>query len=314
MADNVYKFHIGIDVSKSTLDLAVSNGKAGQFPNTEAGLKALIKELPSKKNSLVILEATGGYEKLAANFLRQKRFYVSVVNAKRVRDFAKASGKFAKTDSIDAKTLLMFGKTFSPPAQPLVSKQEEIRQIYLRRRAQLIRILAMEKQHLEHAADLIKKSIHHHIRSLEKEVDCIEKALKELFDNDPVLKDKCQRLHEIKGVGPITAMQMLIHLPELGQITPKQASALVGVAPFNKDSGASKGKRQILGGRAPARAALYMAVLTAVRFNPTLKKFYDRLIKNGKLKKVAMVACMRKLITIMNAMLRDGTRWETRYA
>lgn len=315
MKDKSYKFYVGIDVSKSKLDIFLSNRNSLlQILNDESGLKELVKALPSKKSSLIILEATGGYEKRAADYLRRKKYRVAIVNAKRVRDFAKASGKLAKTDRIDAQTIMLFGKAFNPAAQPLVSDEEEKRQQNIGRRDQLVRMIATEKQHLEHSSDIIKKAINKHILYLEKELVIIEKQLKELFSQDPELKDKIERLDEIKGVGEVTAMNILIHLPELGKLSHKEVSALAGVAPFNKDSGQSKGKREIWGGRAPVRAALYMAVLAARKFNPALKRFYDRLIAKGKLKKVAMVACMRKLIIIMNAMLRDGSRWKSCYA
>lgn len=312
MTDNAKKFHIGIDVSKSKLDVAISNNPSiVQFSNDPEGLKKLLKVLPAKKHSLIVLEATGGYEKSAAHFLRQKKFNVAVVNAKRVRDFAKASGKLAKTDGIDAQTIMLFGKAFNPAPQVLTSDEEEQRQHNISRRAQLVRLMSMEKQHLEHASNFTKKAINKHIRFLEKELALLDDALKEQFNQDPILKDKLERLDEIKGVGLVTAMNVLIHMPELGTLTSKEVSALAGVAPFNKDSGQSKGKREIWGGRAPVRGALYMAVLTARKFNPALKQFYDRLISKGKLKKVAIVACMRKLIIIMNAMLRDGTSWNS---
>lgn len=314
MSENAYKFYVGIDVSKVMLDIAITNSKSLlKFSNNEDGLKELIKALPPKKTTLIILEATGGYEKLAATYLRRKKYSVAVVNAKRVRDFAKASGKLAKTDSIDAQTIMLFGKAFNPTPQTLISKEEDQLQQNISRRNQIVRLITMEKQHLEHASDGIKKSINKHIRFLEKELKLIESILKEQFNQDSVRKDQLERLDEIKGVGEITAMNILIHLPELGKLSHKEVSALVGVAPFNKDSGQSKGKREIWGGRAPVRAALYMAVLSARKFNPALKRFYDRLIAKGKLKKVAMVACMRKLIIIMNAMLRDGARWKDMY-
>src|SRR6185437_8096560 len=301
MTDNVYKFHVGIDVSKTTLDVAISNNHSLlQFPNNEEGFKDLNKILPAKKQTLIVLEATGGYEKLAADFLKRNQFAVAIVNAKRVRDFAKASGKLAKTDGIDARTIMMFGKAFNPTPQLLASEEENKRQKNINRRNQLVRMITMEKQHLEHACPTVKKSINRHIRFLEKELEIVEKLLKELFIQDPALKDKLERLDEIKGVGEITAMNILIHLPELGHLSHKEVSALAGVAPFNKDSGQSKGKREIWGGRAPVRSALYMAVLSARKFNPALKRFYNRLIEKGKLKKVALVACMRKLIIIMN--------------
>lgn len=300
-----------MDVSKAKLDVALSNNNSLlQFSNDEQGLKDLIKQLPTKKRSLIIMEASGGYEKYAANYLRQKKFNVAVVNAKRVRDFAKAGGNLAKTDSIDAQVIMQFGKAFTPIAQSLASPEEELRLHDINRRTQLVRMIAMEKQHAEQASDVHIKKIKKHICFLEKELASIEDLLKEQFQQDPILKDKLTRLDEIKGVGQVTAMNILTHLPELGQLTPKEVSALAGVAPFNKDSGKMKGKRETSGGRAPVRAALYMAVLSAKRSNAALKRFYDRLISKGKLKKVALVACMRKLIIIMNAMIRDNTAWQ----
>lgn len=314
MTDNVYKLHVGIDVSKATLDVSMGNNNSLQVSNDEDGLKELVSLLPAKKGTLIVFEATGGYEKFAANYLRRKKFAVAVVNAKRVRDFAKASGKLAKTDKIDSEAIRMFGKAFNPTPQPLATEAEDNRQQNINRRAQLVKIIAIEKQHLEHSAGSIKKSIRKHISYLEKELALLEDLLKKLFNQDVELKDKMERLDEIKGVGAITAMNILVYLPELGSLSHKEVSALVGVAPFNRDSGKGKGRREIWGGRAPVRTALYMAVLSARKFNPALKTFYERLIKKGKLKKVAIVACMRKLIIIMNAMLRDGTRWNTQHA
>lgn len=311
MANNSYKFYIGIDVSKAKLDVAMSNNDTLlQIPNDQEGIKNLIKKLPPKKYSLIILEASGGYEKFAANHLRHKKFNVAVVNAKRIRDFAKASGKLAKTDSIDANVIMSFGKAFNPTPQALSTPVEEERLKYLNRRSQLVKMIATEKQYLEQSPQDFHRHIQRHLRYLEKELTKIENSLKEQIKQDPSLRDKVEKLDAIKGVGEITAMNILLHMPELGKLTSKEVSALAGVAPFNKDSGQMKGKRQIWGGRAPVRAALYMAILTARKFNSTIKKFYDRLIQKGKLKKVAMVACMRKLITMMNAMIRDNSEWQ----
>lgn len=311
MADKSYKFYIGIDVSKHKLDILASNCTSlFQVSNNEEGLKGVIKSLPSRKNSLVVLEASGGYEQFAANYLRRKKFNVAVVNAKRVRDFAKASGKLAKTDSIDASVIMAFGKAFNPTPQPPPTTEEEDRLAYLNRRSQLVKMIATEKQHLEQSPQHFHRYIQRHIQHMEKELVIIENSLKEQIQQDDCLKNKVERLDQIKGVGEITAMNILLNMPELGQLTPKEVAALAGVAPFNKDSGQMKGKRQIWGGRAPVRAALYMAILTARKFNPCIKRFYDRLILKGKLKKVAMVACMRKLIVIMNAMMRDNTEWQ----
>lgn len=315
MNENAYKFYVGIDVSKMNLDIAINNHPSSlKISNNAEGFKELIKNFPSRKKSLIVLEATGGYEKQVANYLKRKKFNVAVVNAKRVRDFAKASGKLAKTDKIDAQTIMLFAKAFNPTPQPLASEEEDLREQNINRRNQLISMIVMEKQHLEHASDAMRKSIKKHILYLQKALVLIETTLKELFNQDAILKDQVERLDEIKGVGEITAMNILTHLPELGKISHKEISALAGVAPFNKDSGQSQGKRETSGGRAPARAALYMSILTAVKCNPAIKIFYNRLIKRGKLKKVAMVACMRKLLIIMNAMLRDGTRWEASYS
>jgi transposase len=312
MSKIAYKNYVGIDVSKTKLDIALNETEVMlHCTNDNNGLKELIKLLPGKKSTLIILEATGGYEKLAAHALRKKGYCVAIVNAKRVRDFAKASGKLAKTDCIDAQTIALFGKTFNPIPQPLESDEEMKREAYLTRRAQVIKHLTLEKQYLESASDeSIKKEINKLIARLEKALEQVEQKLEDLINQDEILKEKVARLDEIQGVGLITAMNVLIHLPELGTLNHKEVSALVGVAPFNKDSGQSKGKREIRGGRAPVRAALYMAVLSARKFNPLIKQFYDRLIEKGKLKKVAMVACMRKLIIIMNAMMRDGAHWE----
>lgn len=311
MTKIAYKFYIGVDISKAKLDIALSNNDSLlQFSNDKQGLKELIKQLPTKKRSLIIMEASGGYEQYAAKYLREKKYNVAVVNAKRVRDFAKAGGKLAKTDSIDARVIMEFGRAFNPIPQAPASSEEDLRLQNINRRTQLVKLIAMEKQHAEQASDTHRKGIKKHIRFLEKELALIETSLKEQINQDPVLQDKLARLDDIKGVGEITAMNILIHLPELGQLTPKEVSALAGVAPFNKDSGQMKGKRAIWGGRAPVRAALYMAALSAKKSNAALKRFYDRLIARGKLKKVALVACMRKLIIIMNAMIRDNTTWQ----
>jgi transposase len=311
MTKSAYKYYVGIDVAKNQLDIAINvNNDLSQFSNDLEGFKELTKKLPSKKSTLIVLEASGGYEKTAANFLRRKKYHVAVVNAKRVRDFAKASGKLAKTDSIDSKVIMEFAQTFNPTPQALPSNQQEKLNAALNRRHQLVKMITTEKQHLEQAPEEYKKSIQKHIAFLQEELSKIEeKSIMEVNKNEG-MKAQLTKLDEIEGVGQTTAMNMLIGLPELGCITSKEISALVGVAPFNKDSGKRKGKREIWGGRPAVRSALYMAALSATRFNPIIKKFYDRLIAKGKPKKVAIVACMRKLIIYMNAMLKNGTSWQ----
>jgi transposase len=234
---------------------------------------------------------------------------VAIVNAKRVRDYAKAAGRLAKTDTIDAMMIMKYGQAFNPIPQALESQIEEHLGDCANRRAQVIQMLTMEKQHLETTSIKIKKHILKHIVVLEKELDLIEKDQKEIVNQDASLKEKVSRLDEIKGVGEITAINVITYLPELGKLTNKEVAAISGVAPFNRDSGTMRGKRTTWGGRSALRSALYMAILSARRCNPALKIFYDRLIAKGKAKKVAMVACMRKLIIIMNAMIRDGQPW-----
>lgn len=311
MTDSVYKFYVGIDVSKEKVDVAISDHPTVlRFSNNQEGLNELVKVLRSKKRTLIVLEATGGYEKFVANGLKQKKFNVAVVNARRVRDFAKAGGVLVKTDCVDAKVIMRYGKAFNPVPQKLKPSNQTKLEEAVNRRTQIVKLIAMEKQHLEHASDLIKKDILKHISYLEKTLSALDNSILGQVAQDAELKDKVTRLDGIKGVGEVTAINVLVHMPELGSLTSKEVSALAGVAPFNKDSGQSKGKRKTWGGRSQARTALYMAVLAAKKFNPAIKKFYDRLISRGKLKMVAIVACMRKLIIMMNAMIRDQTEWD----
>lgn len=309
MPQRDYKFYIGIDVSKAQLDLALDiKGKVIRCANNELAIEVL-SNLPPASDSLVVLEASGGYERLAARVFKKLGYDVAVVNAKRVRDFAKAQGRLAKTDTIDARVLWLFAKTFNPMAQPLESDATLKREAYLNRRAQVIRMLTLEKQHLEHASDAMRDMIYEHISTLNETLEELESQLEALIAEDEVLKQQVEQLDDIKGVGFITAINVLIHLPELGRLTNKEITALAGLAPFNQDSGKTQGQRKIKGGRAPIRAALYMAVLSAKRHNPQIKLFYDRLLAKGKLKKVALTACMRKLLVIMNAMMRDKSKW-----
>lgn len=307
-----YKFYIGIDISKAKLDVALNEeGPVLQFSNDESGLKSLIKILPPKMKTLIVMEASGGYEQYSSEGLRKKGFQVAVVNAKRVRDHAKAGGKLAKTDRIDAQVVRSYGSTYQPAPQALESALQSDLNDYIKRREQLIRLLTLEKQYKEKASIKIKKSIQKHIKTLENELAILDKKLEQLVDQDAQLQKKVMQLDEIKGVGKVTALNVIIGLPELGQLTPREAAALVGVAPFNQDSGKYKGQRKISGGRSAVRSALYMAILSAKKYNPAIKAFYERLVAKGKLKKVALVACMRKLIIIMNAMVRDGSNWQS---
>lgn len=310
MTQETYENHVGIDVSKGTLDVALGRrGKVLTCLNQELALESLLSELPPVDSTLITMEATGGYERLAARVFKSRGYAVAVVNAKRVRDFAQADGQLAKTDKIDSRLIWFFSKTFNPRPQPLETNEMLLREELLARRGQMVRIIALEKQHLEHASKTIRIKIERHMKHLNKELAALDKELRELIEKDEQLKRHIEQLDEINGVGSITAMNVLIHLPELGYLSNKELSALAGLAPYNKDSGKKQGQRTIKGGRTQVRTALYMATLSAKRFNPKIKVFYDRLIAKGKRPKVAIIACMRKLLTIMNAMLRDGSRW-----
>lgn len=293
------------------MDVAISDVKGVfQCKNNINDFKKLLKLLPVKEKSLVIMEASGGYEKALAKWLKQQGFLVAVVNAKRVRDYAKAAGQLAKTDTIDAQMIMRYGQAFNPKPQALESQLQVSLDEVTKRRAQIIKLITMEKQHLEMTSDKIKKRILKHIKILEKELDEIENEQLSIVSEDVALVEKIERLDEIKGVGKVTALTVVTQLPELGNLTNKEVAALAGVAPFNRDSGSMRGKRITWGGRSILRSALYMAVLSAKKHNPAIKVFYDRLLSKGKAKKVAIVACMRKLLIVMNAMIRDGQRWK----
>ncbi len=310
MTNITYQFNIGIDIAKQKFDVSFSDQKVASFENNLAGFKLLLKEIKDKSQTRVVMEATGGYEKPLAHFLQAQGVAVSIVNAKRVRDYAKAPGRLAKNDVIDAQVIRLFADAVNPKLLPTASETQQTLDAQVHRREQLVKQRAMEKQHLETVdnKDAVR-SIKRTIAFLDKEIERIEKALKALINADSTLTEKVDRLSGVKGIGDITALTLIADLPELGQLTNKEISALVGLAPFCRDSGTLKGKRTIWGGRAQVRSILYMAALSAVQYNHPIKAFYNRLLKNGKTKKVALVACMRKLLTVANSMLRNNTEW-----
>jgi transposase len=311
MKEKSYKIYIGIDVSKKFLDIAVNEeDPIYRFENNESGLKKLGMILPADKDCLIVMEATGGYERSCAQWLQKQGVTTSVVNAKRVRDFAKAAGKLAKTDNLDAQIIRKYAIAFKPHAQAPITAAQEVLEENMRRRSQVVKMLATEKQHLEQASQAIIKRIKRHIAVLEKELKEIEAVLAKQVKEEPILQEKIELLEGIKGVGTTTALAVIIGLPELGELGPKQISSLAGLAPFNTDSGQKRGQRRVWGGRSGVRSALYMAILSAVRFNPTIKVFYQRLIANGKKPKVALTACMHKLLVIMNAMIKNKSPWQ----
>ena len=305
---------VGIDVSKAQLDVEIRpSGEKQSFANDKVGIKALVKWLAKIAPTLIVLEATGGYERQVTRALVSADLPAVVVNPRQVRDFAKATGQLAKTDSIDAGVLAHFAEVIRPELRPLPDAVTlELRALTSRRR-QLLEMIAAENNRLEMTSKAVQKSIHAHIGYLEQALERINQELDRAIEQSPIWKENEDLLRSAKGIGPVTSRTLLAELPELGTLDRKQIAALVGVAPFNRDSGSLKGRRSIWGGRAPVRGALYMATLVATRHNPVIRDFYNRLIAKGKLFKVALVACMRKLLTILNSMIKHKTRWSNSF-
>ena len=303
--------YVGIDVAKATLDVAIgSDGELVQVENNEAGISRLLERLGEVEPTLVVLEATGGYETVVAGAIVGRGIAVAVVNPRQVRDFAKATGVLAKTDRIDARVLARFAEAVRPEPRPLPTAEAKELEEYLSRRRQLVDMLTMEKNRQSIATtERMKKSLKKHIDWLEEALrranDDIDKAIR----NSPAWREQEDLLRSVPGIGPVSARTMLAELPELGRLNRKKIAALVGVAPLNRDSGTLQGSRTCWGGRASVRQVLYMAAVTAVRCNPVIRRTYAALRTRGKKHKVALVACMRKLLTILTAMVRDQRRW-----
>ena len=313
-ASPVRHHHVGIDVSKERLDVCLlPEGETFSVANDQAGIDELLARLagPGVSPELVVLEATGKYERPAAAAIAASGMTVAVVNPRQTRDFAKATGRLAKTDKIDARVLARFAAAVGPRPSVLPDEEAQALQAILTRRRQLLEMVLAEKNRLLMAPKAVASRIRAHVRWLEKELDRADRELDEAIETSAAWKENEALLRGVPGVGPVLARTLLAELPELGALPHKRLSALVGVAPFNRDSGTFRGKREVWGGRAPVRAALYMGALVAVRHNPVLKEFYERLVSAGKPKKVALVACMSKLLSILNAMMRDRTSWRS---
>lgn len=303
---------VGIDVSKDHLDVASRPAAlAKRYANDEAGIDQLVADLRGQVAALIVLEATGGFEAALVAALASWGLPLAVVNPRQVRDFAKATGRLAKTDALDAAVLAHFAEVVRPEPRPLPDvKANELSQLLARRR-QLVEMLVMEKNRLHSSQGKVRSDLMEHIAWLEKRIRDHDGELRRFLQTSEVWREKDNLLQGVPGIGPVAAVTLLAELPELGNLDRKQIAALVGVAPLNRDSGQMRGRRGIWGGRAKVRAALYMATLTATRYNPILKAFYERLLAAGKPKKVAIVACMRKLLTILNAMLREKAGWRS---
>lgn len=305
------KTDIGIDVSKQLLEVAVHESEF-QFrcPNTASAFGELLAELVSLRPARIVVEATGGLEKPLVTALHGLGLPVVVINPRQVRAFAKATGQLAKTDRLDARVLAHFAAAIKPPLRPLKSKDEQELEALMGRRGQLTEMLVAEKNRRKSAtSEVVRETIKEHIDWLEERIAELDKQLQARLLSSSEWQSKAAILQSVPGVGPVVSFAFLAELPELGRLNRQRISKLVGVAPLNCDSGQQRGVRHIFGGRARIRSLLYMAALTAMRFNPVIKQFYQRLLGKGKPHKVAITACMRKLLSIINLMVRNQTPW-----
>lgn len=312
---------VGIDVSKKHLDVAVCHESAdgrtdedirevGRFTNEASGIESLTDRLQGLEPKRIVLEATGGYERPVAAALAAAGLPVAVVNPRQTRDFARATGRLAKTDEIDARVLAFFGERIRPEVRPVASSDQEAFAALVARRRQLQEMKTAEENRLPTApSDAVRRDIEEHLSFLEDRLAETEQQIEEAVEESPMWQEEEQLLCSVPGVGQATAHVLLAELPELGEANRQEIAKLVGVAPLNADSGQRRGQRTTWGGRASVRSALYMATLVATRHNKRIQHFYQRLLDRGKAKKKALVACMRKLLVILNTMVKNRTPW-----
>ena len=304
--------YVGIDVSQDTLDMAAHpTGQVWQYKNSRSGIAKTAAKLKALSPKLIVMEATGGFEQGIKNALDEAGLAVAVVNPKRVRDFGRSLGVLAKTDKLDAKVMAHFAAKIEPPAQPSRDKAERELDNLVTRRSQISDMLTAERNRLKDYLDqAVQGDIKEHVRWLEGKIADLDKEISSRVKQNPVFSEKARLYKSMKGVGDVFASTLIAKLPELGRINQREIASLVGLAPVNRDSGKFRGKRMIYGGRAMLRKAAYMPAVVAVRFNPAIKGLYKRLIAKGKLKKVALVACMHKMFTILNSMAKTNTLWK----
>ena len=301
---------IGIDVSKANLDIGVlPSGETWTVDNREDDIKALVNKISKLKPEIIVVEPTAGLERAVVCALAEVQLPVAVINPRQVRDFARATGILAKTDKLDAQVLARFGQAVAPEVRTLKDDETQALTDLLTRRRQLADMRTTEKIRLSNAPTVVKKNINAHIDWLTEQIKDQDRDLDELLHDSALWRENDKLLQSVPGVGRMLSMSLLTMLPELGKLNRREIAALVGVAPFNSDSGAYRGKRRIWGGRSHVRSILYMATLASITHNPVIKEFYQRLRKNGKPGKVALTACMRKLLTTLNAMMKSGTPW-----
>lgn len=309
------KVFVGIDVSKSELEVGIlPDSRTWKTSNDQKGLSELVKSLRDLSPAIIVMEATGGLQMPAAGMLAAAGLPVVVINPRQVRHFAKALGILAKTDRIDALVLAQYGEKMRPEPRPLKDEQTQELEALLTRRRQLVEILTAEQNRLKTASRGVASNIRAHITWLNQNIQDVDKDLTISVKSTPIWREKDEIIQSFTGAGRVLSFTLLAGVPELGLLNRRKTGALVGVVPFNRDSGRFKGKRSIWGGRAHVRAVLYMATLAAIRFNPVIKQFHKRLVEAGKKPKVAITACMHKVLTILNALVRKGTRWDPNYA
>lgn len=304
--------YIGIDVSQDTLDMAAyPTGQLWQYKNSKSGIAKTVGKLMAVGPKLIVMEATGGYEQALKNALDEAGLAVAVVNPKRIRDYGRSLGELAKTDRLDAKVMAHFAAKMEPPPQPPRDKAERDLDNLVTRRSQLSDMLTAEKNRLRDYLDqAVQQDIHDHVRWLEDKIADLDKEIKQRISKNPVFSEKAKLYKSMKGVGDVLASTLIAKVPEMGRINQREIASLAGLAPVNRDSGKFRGKRMIHGGRAMVRKAAYMPAVVAIRFNPAIKALYQRLIAKGKLKKVALIACMHKMLTILNSMAKTNTLWK----
>jgi len=304
--------YVGIDVSTSALDVALgTDGEYWQASHDQVGIQRTIARLIIIQPALVIVESTGGLEKALITELYKAGLPFALVQPRRVREFARSIGLLAKTDKIDAHLLARFGEAVKPPLTRLPSEAEQYLNALMVRRRQLLDMVVIENNHLSTTRLSMRPKVEEHIDWLNRELEELDKEINDHVHQIPQFSEKEKILRSAKGVGPVLCAKLLSGVPELGTINRKKIAALVGVAPFNDESGHRRGKRRTKGGREDVRNVLYMATVAAARSNPVIKSYYQHLVNAGKLKKVALVACMRKFLTILNAMIRDMQPWRT---
>lgn len=304
---------IGIDVSKTHLDVAQWEQEVVErYANDATGIAMLVQALTIQSTiAFIVVEASGGFEQLLVSELAAAELPVVVVNPTRVRNFARALGQLAKTDPIDARVIAHFAHSVRPEVRPLADSDQQYIKALVSRRRQLIDMQTAEKNRRSSINPALLPRLEKHIVWIAAELAELEKELDDWINHNTHWRETRKRLESVPGVGPVTSFTLLAELPELGTLSRQKIAALVGLAPFNRDSGRFRGRRHIFGGRSAVRSILYMAALSAIRFNPVIKAFYERLMANGKLFKVAITACMRKLLIILNAIVRDGSSWQT---